>query len=1222
MRKFLHIFILLFLSVPLSLFAQAGDGCAYIKGKTSVTGVFEPSCYFACDGTITVKSEIIGPGGLVINYYLDDLTQKYTTPIFPSIVCGGWHKIIAENSIDGCKDTITMLMPRPDSLDLKVKIDTVSCLKGSFLASASGGTAPLDIFWDTKPLATHTPKLSDITTGQTFTVTVLDRNQCTKAITVTMPKPNPLKVTSDMQNARCQGTATGNIYVYPNGNPPYAYKWSDKNGIIANTSDKLQNIVAGDYTVTITDAVTCEYVNTFTIKDAPPIVINEKVSTASCESTKDGAIELNVTGGTAPYTYVWPAPLPNSSKVEGLSGGTYHIVLSDLNGCKGEKDIVVSLLYPYTTTKSVVNVRCHDTKDGEATITPIGGTSPFMYLWSDSKMQTDAHAKNLEPGTYTVSTTDAYGCKHLDTVVVGKPLPIDFKFQTTAAKCFDSQDGGAMATVSGGNGNFLIKWCDGFFGTSRSNLAGGTCGVTVTDDKGCMESSQFVVPAPSPLTIDNIVVTDLKCFASNDGSAECSVSGGTTNYSYSWNDPNKQILAKASNLSKGEYSVLVTDANGCTTSSDVTINEPQKLSFNTTTTSPKCFGDPDGSFEIIGEGGTPNYTYFWTNGTASNTSSKEISATGGSYDVTITDKNSCMFSDTFVISDPSAITFDLTQTKKGCAGAKGNVVEIENILGGKPNYKYSWTGGFATPKVSNLEPSVISATVTDANQCKAIRDITVEELEAIKMDLAFVKPTCYAAKDGQIGVTLINGGAGIGIGDYDYFWNSTPLQTTPIASDLEGNKKYEVVATDASGCKGVASVFLPQPNPIKLTATKQDVKCHGGNDGFAEVKATGDLPNFSYDWNDADNQAVAKATGLKFGSYEVVVTDDNNCSAKAEVTIEQPTPIDMSKSTVINNKCFGNFDGSISVEPTGGNSPYQYAWVTKETVAKIEKLKAGAYNITVSDANNCTITTTFNVKESKEIQIGADVTDVSCFGLKNGTITATASGGTKPYYYSTNGTNFNGFATLVGLSAGGYEVYVKDVYGCIASQAVSVLQPDKFEITASPDATIDFGQDITVNATYKNNVGPVKLEWSAPSNDIFNCLICVEPTVKPKTTATLTVKAVDKNGCKAEDFTTIYLRKEKGVFVPTGFSPNNDEENDKLLVHGKDNVKIKVFRVFDRWGELIFEERDFYANDPTKGWDGTLRGANMPSGSYVWFVEAEYSTGEVDMAKGGTTLVR
>ncbi len=169
-----------------SMAAQTPDSCAYIKGKTAITSILTPTCYGDCDGTITMGTWV-GTGPVFINFYLDDLTQKQTIPIFLGVVCGGSHKLITENGNDGCKDTIVFFMPQPDSIKLSVKIDSITCSKGAFTASASGGTGTLEFTWNTLPNTTFDPKVSNISAGQTLRVTAKDSRQCQNALDVTMP---------------------------------------------------------------------------------------------------------------------------------------------------------------------------------------------------------------------------------------------------------------------------------------------------------------------------------------------------------------------------------------------------------------------------------------------------------------------------------------------------------------------------------------------------------------------------------------------------------------------------------------------------------------------------------------------------------------------------------------------------------------------------------------------------------------------------------------------------------------------------------------------------------------------------------------------------------------------------------------------------------------------------------------------------------------------------
>lgn len=1211
--------------------AQSTVDCSYIKGKTTLNQLELPTCYGYPDGSISVASQIIGlPTGLSITYYFDFGMPQSGNGLYYQVVKGGKHTIVTENTIDGCRDTLVINMPDRDSISVTTSIERVTCdeLQGSFTAIAKGGTGVLDLSWNTTPILIKTPTINNIASGETRTITVIDENGCEVSKTLTMPAPLPLSVNTDVLDSRCFGDNSGSIALTPlNGFTPYSYKWTGPNGA-PNTAitAKIENLKPGTYSVTVNDGKICSFVGSFDIKEAAEIIFDEvKIGTASCQTTTDGHITVKVVGGTAPYNYLWSNGA-TTPRIENLSGGNYKILVNDAIGCKVDSTIKVALQYPYTTTKQITSTTCHDKTDGTAEVNPLGGTNPFKYQWSDGKSQVTNKAIDLAAGLYYVTTTDAYGCLAIDTVVIGKPDELKLTLVATPVTCHDSNDGSITATYTGGNGNVLYTWCDGqtTMDKTKTLLKAGVCKVVIRDDKSCVATDSIEVKAPLPLKIDNIIIEPIKCFGDNNASAECIVSGGKPTYSFRWNDPNAQILAKANNLGKGDYKVVVSDANNCSVEGNVNIKEPVKIDFTTEVSSPKCFGDDSGNFTILPKGGTPKYSIKWTNGALNDTTFQLDKASAGVYQFTLTDGNGCKISDSLRILAPEKMLLELEQTQQGCHKAGTNILAIKDLSGGTPGYQYEWNNGSTNQMLTNISAAKYTLTVTDANLCTVVADYNVKDLDSIYVELAFVKPTCNGAKDGQIAVTFVSGGIGTAgnVSDYTYYWDSTPQQFTALAEELAGGRKYEVVVADGQGCKGKASLLLGQPSLILLKTIATDVKCFEGTDGTAEVTAKGDNPFISYQWNDSQSQTTATATALKEGTYKVVVTDDKGCTATDVAVINAPTAIELAKKTIVNNKCFNQLAGSITVETRGGTEPYNYEWSNKENSNKVSELKAGSYTLTITDKNACKSINAFVITEPDPIEVTANTTDVTCFDLKDGTISIKAKGGTAPYKYSADGAIYNGRSIVVGLRAGNYNVYVKDINDCINDATVTVSQPDKFELEVIGDTTLYYGLTAPLATSYKNNVGEVRFEWTAPSNDWLSCLTCPKVDVKAKTTSTIYVKAKDENNCKAEAFATIKLRRDKSVFVPTGFSPNNDKENDVLMIHGKNDVKVSFFRVFDRWGEMLFEAKDFQVNDPNIGWDGTYRGANMPAGSYVWFMQVEYPNGEKDNEKGSSMLLR
>jgi gliding motility-associated-like protein len=868
----------------------------------------------------------------------------------------------------------------------------------------------------------------------------------------------------------------------------------------------------------------------------------------------------------------------------------------------------------------VTDARCFNTTDGEASVSVIGSLGPFTYKWSNS--ETSSTIKNLSPATYYVTITDVTGCTLTDTAVVNKPTPIDLELKPSAAKCSNSTTENIVATVSGGNGNFLLKWSNNEFGLNINGLKPGSYSVTATDNKGCMLSETAVINAPPALKIDKVNATDIKCFGQNNGTAAVLASGGTGNFAYLWNDSNGQLNDIANDLSAGKYTVTVTDANNCTISEEVEVKEPAQMTNIFKALKPKCNNGVDGEINSNANGGIKPYEYEWENLLAKTPAIQNINA--GFYSLTVTDANKCKIIDTMTLANSPKLILALSQVEKSCAGLKNSVAVID-VKGGVTPYKYVWNdkNNSVSKQISNLPKGNYTVTVTDANKCIVSESLDVTEYDSITANIITKKPTCYGGKDGQVAISIIKGGAGAGdLTQYTYYWDSKPFQDTPVASNLGGGQNYSVIISDKGGCKNTTKVFLPQPKKIEITPKITNVKCFEEKTGAIELTANGENPNFTFAWSQDQNKNDNKATDLIAGNYSATATDDLGCTAKIDLELKEAKKLVLDNKTIKNNKCFGDEIGEITVNALGGTPNYKYIWSNKNTANKITALKAGTYTLTITDANACTVEEKLTVTQPNELEFDIKIKEPTCYGGKDGNILFNANGGTKPYLFSSNGSNFNGKNQLVGLRAGVFDLIIKDQNGCIANEEVGLDEPEKFEIFASNDTAIYYGTPIKFGVKSFNNQGKVRIEWTSPASEAISCINCDSTIVSAKISMSIFVKAIDEKGCSASEAVNIEIVRTKDVFIPTAFSPNYDGQNDKIIVHGRAGTKVLWFRVFDRWGELLYENKDFPINCMMCGWDGTFKGSLMPSGVYVWMAEVEAINGEKNIIKGNTTLLR
>ncbi|MBK7335086.1 MAG: proprotein convertase P-domain-containing protein [Saprospirales bacterium] len=810
---------------------------------------------------------------------------------------------------------------------------------------------------------------------------------------------------------------------------------------------------------------------------------------------------------------------------------------------------------------------------------------------------------------------------------------VELAAQTVAGiTCASECDGSVQLLATGGlptytytvihtGGQYVLTQSgNGFFNT----LCPGPHLGIVEDLGGCLDTVSFIIGGANPLFLSVNQILSVSCFGENDGEATAIPSGGAGNFTYLWGDPLAQILPTATLLSAGPVTVTVTDGNGCKISGSTTITQPPQLVLSTTFANVPCFGGSTGSAQVTAAGGTSPYDYLWNdlNGTITPTVS---GLPAGMYEVEVTDDNGCQATATITISQPaSALSATASQTDISCFEENQGQAQVTPTGGTVGSgYTYLWSNSAQTASVSGLSPQVYTVTVTDGNGCQASASVNISQYEPMTITMIFAPVSCFGSTDGELAVTAIEGGSESGI--VTYSWSSNPGWNDDVISGLSGNQDYTVTVTDDQGCSATQTIFLEEPEAMVVQLNGLDALCFGTDDGSATVvsvlNATGAI---SYLWDpNAGSQITQTAIGLSAGIYSVEVTDLLGCKGAAVIEIDQPAPLQVDFA-VSPNDCYGFQEGAVSVTPDGGIEPYQYNWSTGAGANAIDQLPAGLYYLTLTDANGCFREDSVEVSQPGPISPELAITDVSCFGDRDGRIQISTQGGTGPYLYSLNGIDYTGSSTLVGLFAGDYSLTIRDAKGCFWSQEVVVGQPPALEIliAQAPEITMNLGETVTLTSSTTNNQGPVLITWTAPYDGTLSCTECSETISSTQNTITYEVLAVDTIGCEASARVIVRVEKERIVLVPTAFSPNGDGENDLLLVHGQEGTIVTLFRVFDRWGELVYESSSFPTNDPSTGWDGSFKGKELNSAVFLWYVEVEYIDGLEQAFKGTTTLIR
>jgi len=510
--------------------------------------------------------------------------------------------------------------------------------------------------------------------------------------------PPPSLSVISVANILCAGDSTGSAKVEVTGGAlPLSFAWSPSGG----TSDTATGLTTGTYIVTVTDGVNRVATETITITEPEPLLANVVKTDVSCYGLSDGSISVAPTGGVSPYTYLWNNA-DTTDSLSNLSGGTYTITITDANGCSITENInIINPTVLSIVNSTYTNVSNYGGSDGSASVVVSGGTAPYSYLWSNNA--TTDTASNLVAGTYTVTVTDANGCTVTETFTIIQPIPL--MVQSVSQKnvaCHGGVDGTATIVVTGGNAPYSYLWSPtGGTNATATGLAAGTYSVLVTDATADTITESFTILEPDAITATISHQSDALCNGSSNGSATISVVGGSAPYTYTWSNGQTTTNATVSNLKAGNYTVNITDANGCklAVALAVTIAQPSAIVFTTANaTNISCYGSNDGSISVNVTGGVAPYNYIWSNG-QSGSSIQNLAK--GTYIVTVTDANNCTSTQTFSITEPAFVGAPTANNQIFCVDQNATLADVL-VNGTNIKWYNTAVGGLELPATTVL----------------------------------------------------------------------------------------------------------------------------------------------------------------------------------------------------------------------------------------------------------------------------------------------------------------------------------------------------------------------------------------------------------------------------------------------------------------------------------------------------------------------------------------
>ena len=894
-------------------------------------------------------------------------------------------------------------------------VATTCGLENGSVDLTTTGTGPFTYQWSN---GATTEDLTDVPPG-TYTVLVSDANFCLGTAEATVANNNtPINISgSPTANTLCGNSNNGGIDITIDPAGTYNIEWS--NGA---TTEDLTDLAAGTYEVTITAGTDCESTASFTVEDdveAPEI--SEVITAAICNEA-NGEIDLNINGGTEPYTFDWSNASTEEDQI-GLLPGSYSVTVTDANDCSTEEVFnVTNNSSSFSLNGDVVPLTScvNDNGSVDLTITPAG---TYTIEWSNGETTEDLN--DLPAGTYEVVVTESGSCSASATFVVEDETSFPSISQNISPELCGQEDGGFDITVTGGAAPYSFAWSNGSTEEDLLGVTAGTYTVVITGANGCTAETTAEVPeSTTSFSIQGIPSANTSCAVTNGGIDITVTPPGA--YTFEWS--NGETTEDLGGLAGGSYIVIVSAGGDCTATANFSVPSTTEDPEITQVTTASICGESNGGIDLTIASGQAPFTFLWSNG-ATTEDLEDILA--GSYSVEVTGANGCVATANFNVPDnPVVINLTGTATPNNSCDTPNGTVSITPTPASN-TYTYLWSNGESAQNLSDLPPGNYTVTVFEGATCEATANFIVgNNTNAPDFSTVVTNALCGQATGGLD--LSVSGGTT----PYTFLWSNGEI--TEDLDDVPPGD-FDVTVTGADGCSNTGSFTVGDDlTDIEITGTTSaNTVCIGSNGGVNIEVNPADA--YTYLWS--NGEMTEDLVDVPAGTYTVTVSGAGTCSAETIFVVENDASTLAVNGLATDVLCFGENTGSISVNITGGVTPYNFEWSPSIPGNPEDPLDllAGDYSILVTDADNCTATASFTIDQPTDaVQVVCTQSgSVSLPGMMDGEGTVTIFGGTAPYSISwTPGASQDNLTAgdfiIDNLGEDAYDVLVIDANGCEA----------------------------------------------------------------------------------------------------------------------------------------------------------------------------------------------
>ena len=945
------------------------------------------------------------------------------------------------------------------------------------------------------------------------------------------------------------------------------YNWSGPNGFLSNEQNPTVN-ESGLYLVTITASNGCEVINNIEViqnNDLPEIIVIG--DTLDCDN---GFTQLELINPVQDWTYEWTGPsnfISSESTPMIDVVGIYSLTVTASNGCSAESDIEVVQVGGITDLSIIGDtINCFQT---EVNIFTISDEPDLTYNWSgpNNFTTTNANALVSEAGIYNVTVTAVSGCSATESIEVVKDiLPPDLMVFNDTLTC-------------------------------------------------------------------NTMMLNLQSLSS-------------TAITYNWSGPNG-FAANTPNPTidlPGDYLLTITGSNGCTNTRTAQILadtlSPDLLVFADTIT---C-SQSSVTLSVISSQDNLNYEWQGPNGFSANIGNPEVMISG-TYQLTVTGSNGCSNNATLEVEQDESFPFAIVNDADEITCNLQTVILDGTGSSVGDDFTYEWLNSSGEIIGTNLQVSVADSGTYTLVVNNIIKDCRITDQVTVKANTnspeAILFPINGLTINCDFESLILSGTGSAPFGNVEFKWlDDNGLFSTEPEIEIDSIGTYTLIVLDMeNGCQDTSLVEVLEnttlplveiETPDILTCINDVIELNGTN------SSDGNL--FTYQWTtnntsgflEGDTSLRAKVESAGF--YTLVITNEENAcidSAQVEVLADQESPLaeagEGGELDCLTTEL--ELNGIASAE----GAPIELLWSGPGILSGASSLNPivdapGAYNFLVTNlSNGCTAFDEVVITENTNAPTGAliDLTLPTCFGDDDASIQIdSVIGGVGPYLFAFEEFPYTDISLLQYLPSGNYTLSIQDMVGCEWDTLITINDPIELIVDLGPDLTIELGDSIPLEGLINIPIAEVDtFIWS--TNNYLNCTDCLDPISFPTEEINYTLTVFNDKGCVASDEISITLDKLRLVYIPNAFSPDNNGRNDEMMIYGGKDVKeIKAFKIFDRWGELVFEDYDFQPNDPAHSWKGTLNGQALNPAVFVYYAEIEFIDNRVEIYQGDITLLR